>query len=157
MVNFRSNESGKVLVSLLVVINLILVAVIVWLLGRPTLADLQPVGGSTDYLIAVDNEGKSTIYSAAGEPWETCKSGQCSSVARDLSCSIAGLSGFVLAHLVEQGPDTAPRASFLDSLIPSAFAGTKDGKCPVVGIQWFNGVPILQYPSPTNDPDCPPN
>lgn len=42
----------------------------------------------------------------------------------------------------------------VESLITN---GAGDGICPVVGIQWFDGLPIFQYPPTSADPDCPPN
>jgi len=158
MTNFRTGESGKVIVSLLAIINLILIAVIIWLLARPSVSDLRPKSGEADYLLSVNSESDPTIYSPNGVAWQVCQQGQCNNVPRDFGCDVEGLSGFLLADLTTGTPVRQPKAaSMIDLFMSNAHAAVSDGKCPIIGIKRFFGVPILQYPAPSEDPDCPPN
>lgn len=161
MADFRAHEGGKILVGLLLVINLILIAVIVFLLGRPSLKDLRPVSGKVDYLLAVNEEQKPVIYSPDGTPWEFCREGQCKETVTDINCDIEGVSGFVLAELNSANIQAPVRASSTIEklLISSANAAdpVSDSKCPIIGYKVFQGTLVRQYPSTASDPDCPPN
>lgn len=159
MTAFRTNESGKVLVALLLLINVVLVVVIMWLLRRPDLQVFVPSSGKTDYILAVNGEDQPRIYTPDGIPWEFCKQGECDDLPTDISCGSPDQKGFVLVNFSRSDIGTRPvdkAAALSDLIIPSAFAQTKDGDCPRIGYKNFAGTLIPQYPPTSVDADCPP-
>lgn len=159
MTNFRAGESGKVLVTVSLLINVVLVVVIVWLLMKPSVGLLVPSSGKTDYLVAVNAQNEPRIYTAEGIPWEFCKEGQCKDIPTDISCESPDQDGFILVNFSRsnvgaRSPNKA--AAMSDMIISPAIAQQTDGDCPKIGYKKFFGAWIAQYPPTSVDPDCPP-
>lgn len=159
MTNFRTGESGKVLVTVLLLINVVLVVIIVWLLMRPELGALIPSGGKTDYILAVNNENLPRVYTPDGIPWEFCKEGECDDLPTDINCESVNQDGFILVNFSRSDAGARPinkAAALSDMIFPSAIAQATDGDCPRIGYKKIGSTLIAQYPPTSVDPDCPP-
>ncbi|MBC6904308.1 hypothetical protein DWB84_02340 [Saccharophagus sp. K07] len=150
----------KNLIVILLLIIIFLIGVIVWLFGRPGLGNIKAAGGKTKYIVAVGEVGDLEIYSPDGVRWDTCVGDSCKRLfpPERLIRDTDGYQGFLVASRNDIRPTIEPKGSFLDALIQSAFAQpyVRDGNCPVAYVEWIENQVSLRYPTPDQDPDCPP-
>lgn len=160
MKHVHNKQSGKIVITILVLINLAFLAVIFWLLNRPGVGDLKPASGETAYLMVINKDGEPIIYSKNGIRWAFCQKDECKDTPSDLDVDFPYENGFVLAQLNSARVDDQSQkaAGISELLVSAAFANTtSDGECPVIGYKVYNKRLVKQYPSPELDPDCPPN
>mgnify|MGYP001382676725 CR=1 FL=1 len=157
----KSGKRGRSLVAFLILTNLVLIAVVVFLLGRPGLNDLRAGSGKADFLLAVKTGEAPVIYTPSGSAWVKCKEGECRGTIEEISCNVKDVPGFALFELQTDNAQIPTRTiGALGNLLISpanADAPASDGVCPVTAVRVFqNGVVVKSYPPTSEDPDCPP-
>ncbi len=167
-------SSSTPIVVVLVGIIIVLMGIILWLFQQPKIADLTPPNGVTSYLLAVNNKADPKVYSPSGRAWvectpETCmdesdtgvplceptEKGFCLEELRTKSNDSEVMQKSAQQFNLEGSTESADTAMSV-SLFPEAQALTSDNVCPVIGLKFSGSTIIRVYPSPQDDPDCPP-
>jgi hypothetical protein len=154
MANFRTSESGKALVVVLILVNLLLIIAVLFLARRPSLDSLVPESGKTAYLMAVNDIGVPAVYTPDGIPWEVCPLEICNNPPEEQLDPLGaiGFSAFVYTQAGNGGEGS--KAAMSGFFVNSAFAS--DGVCPVLYYRAVYGTWVPVYPPSSSDPDCPP-